>query len=788
VTLRIVNAFRGEVPLLPPRALPDNAAQEAVNARLYTGDLTAFKQFSTTHGLANPGTVRTIALLKDWWMSWESDVDVARGVVPGDTTYRTYLTGLDKPRFTNLDLATGAPNGSAPEPYPFETRLLGVPPPDSPPTTVTSAGANPDVDTTDNGSQFSSWTASGLVQVPGVMSSSATTNASVGNPAPSYELFAANNVSAPAFLYRDFGVGNSAAVDFESQVAFDGNGAVLGCAWTIATTSSGAGCVVSVGYTQGAAAGPFLSIGTKSSWSDPGSWLVQEPIPLLNSNHTVWYQMSITLVRNADGTSTVTATFGGSIGTATLTSNFAIGGYCGFNIFMGFPPPAIAAYLDNIEVKGSGAFADTATTTATNYVYTFVNDFSEESAPSLPSPTILRPDGVSVTITTPTSEPTGIDGDYHITTKRIYRAATGSTGTAYRFVAEIPLSQADYVDTLTDAELGEVLSSDNWALPPDDLEGILALPNGVMAGFRRNQLCFSVQNRPHAWPVEYRLNTDTDIVGIGNIDTTVVIGTKSFLYTASGNDPAAYSMSKFEVPYAASSKRSFAYVTGLGVVFSGPDGLMASAGPGQPRNLTQSVFTRRQWQALDPTSIRSVSHNDIYFMFWESASSRGCYAVDLRSAGFGIVQMAFHASAAYVDPIEDKMYLVLDYVNEPDDEALPEPASPPPYVDGRTIYEFEGSPDTYMNYRWRSKLYLMEYPGFYPIAQVRRASDADGTQGNLVARFYGDGVLLDEIVIDGDVEFTLTPPDAAYSKFFMELTGTDPINVLQAADDVTELN
>jgi hypothetical protein len=82
----------------------------------------------------------------------------------------------------------------------------------------------------------------------------------------------------------------------------------------------------------------------------------------------------------------------------------------------------------------------------------------------------------------------------------------------------------------------------------------------------------------------------------------------------------------------------------------------------------------------------------------------------------------------------------------------------------------------------------MEYPGFYPIAQVRRASDADGTQGNLVARFYGDGVLLDEIVIDGDVEFTLTPPDAAYSKFFMELTGTDPINVLQAADDVTELN
>ena len=107
-----------------------------------------------------------------------------------------------------------------------------------------------------------------------------------------------------------------------------------------------------------------------------------------------------------------------------------------------------------------------------------------------------------------------------------------------------------------------------------------ALPNGIMVGFRRNQLCLSAQNRPHAWPPLYRLNTDTDIVGIANVDTTVVIGTKSFVYVATGNDPAVYSMSKFKCPTPQWPQASFAYLTGVGVVFAGTDGLMAVTGVG----------------------------------------------------------------------------------------------------------------------------------------------------------------------------------------------------------------
>jgi hypothetical protein len=776
MTLHAVTSFRGEVPLLTARALPENASQAAINARLYTGDLTAFRQFATTHGLANPGPVRTISLMaSEFWLSWDTQVDVARGTVPGDTTFRTYLTGLDAPRFTNLALAT-----TGPEPYPVTTRLLGVPPPDSIPSLVVGVDTTPTIFTVDIFDAGDELVTNWVTNSPITTSTSAIVTQGAGFYKVQYQ--ENHNPGQEAYAFRNFGAQASTSLQFSADVLFTSDGSVRQAVLFAGTDSSGAG--VSVMYLNG-----NLSIRNSLQWGAEFFESTLATVALTPLSANIYYTMKVNVILNADGTKTVTAEIdlgSGQLATLTTTGLFnADGGYCGFaNGITNDGTPDFQTQYTNLLVLATGSLNITITEIATSYVYTFVNDLGEESAPSLPSATITRTDGTPVTVTTPTFVPSGISSDYFITTKRIYRAATGSTGTAFRFVAEIPLAQADYLDTIVDAALGEVLQSDLWALPPADLQGILALPNGVMVGFSKNQLCFSAQNFPHAWPVEYRLNTDTYIIGIGNIDTTVVIGTKSFVYVATGNDPANYSMSKFEVPHAASSKLSFAYITGLGVIFSGPQGLMVVAGVGQIRNLTQSVFTLHQWQALNPTSIVSVAHNDIYFMFWEAGSNRGCYAVDLRRDGFGVVEMAFHASAAYVDPIEDKMYLVLDYDNEPDNALLPIPPVLPAYVDARTIYQFEGSPTGLMTYSWRTKLWLEPYPSFHAIAQVRRGADA---VGNLVILVYGDGTLLDEIVIADDGEFTLTPPAEAYQTFEMELIGTDTIRVLQAADDVTEL-
>lgn len=786
MTTRAASTFRGEVPLLEAHLLQENASRSAVNTRLFTGNLTPFRRFSLKKTLANAGPVRSIALLDNYWISFDQQVDIARGIIPGDTTFRTYITGLDLPRYTNLDLATGVPNGSAAEPYPAQTRPIGVPEPDAVPTLVVGIDPTPttfSVDIFDPCDDLvTAWTVTPQINA-GDTQSLVTQNNANGNPAPSFQTQAQNNFGAPAAATRDFGTATASVVraSWDVRPVDGGGGAGVDAGFLFAAGTAGDGARIVIGGILGG--GGQLRINMGSALSD-GAGSVLNSVAVPEWNVGSWFTVQAQMISNVDGTQTITAQI--SLGSAQLasvqtTNVFTRGGL--FGPINAKADDMETVWYDNILVQASGSNGAVITQLATSYVYTFVNDLGEESAPSLPSATITRPDGVSVTVTTPTSEPTGVSTDYNIVSKRIYRAATGSSSTAFRFVAEIPLDQPTYVDVLTDTQLGEVLESDDWALPPDDLRGILALPNGVMVGFRRNQLCLSAQNHPHAWPVEYRLNTDTDIVGIGNIDTTVVIGTESFVYVASGNDPANYSMSKFEVPHAASSKQSFAYITGLGVVFSGPQGLMVCTGSNDVRNLTESVFTLRQWEALDPSSIVSVAHNDVYYMLWEAGSARGCYAVDLRSNGFGVVEMPFHASAAYVDPIADAMHLVLDDYFEPDDPLLPHRAVSPGSINAKTIYEFEGDASGYMNYSWKSKLWLEPYPAWHPIAQVRAQ-----TYDNTLFRIYGDGVLLDEIVVDGEVEFTTTPPDAAYRRFQIEILGTDNVELLQVADDVTELS
>jgi len=771
-----IDNFRGEIPRVTPRGLPDSAAQAAVNARLLSGDLTAWRQFGMEAGLANTGPVKTIYRLADTaWLSWDSDVDVARGTTGGDTTYRTYLTGpgeYAQPRVTTLALAT-----SGAQPYPTQTRPLGVPPPDTAPTTTIGTDPSADdltVDVLDVGDELAtSWNVSSVRVVQ---------DASRGSPSPAYLVtngLAAAVYSSSEYARRYYDIAASVSLNVSADFLFPSSYTLGAVTVTpsvrdvrLVVAGAGSGVLPMVRVDEN---GHALHLGSVAGWDSAAfSSKASVAIPSLSSD--TWYTLTARMSLVSGGVYEFSAAlYAGSAQLATVSTQITIttGNYVGL-----CQAASLAATVyDNILVQSAGVYDPTLV--ATSYVFTFVNDLGQESAPSLPSATLTRPDGVSVTVTTPVAPPSGVSSDYGITTKRIYRAVTGSTGTAYQFVAEVALEKADYVDLLPDSELGAVLDSDVWALPPDDLRGILALPNGVMAGFSKNQLCLSAQNYPHAWPIEYRLNTDTAIVTIGNVDNAVVIGTESHVYVAVGNDPAAYSMSKSEVPYACVSKRSLAYLTGVGVVFAGTDGLMAVAGVGQIRNLTESVFTLRQWQALVPSSITAVAHNDIYWMSYDTGATKGCYAIDTRQNGFGVVGMAFHFTAAWVDPKTDRLYMVLDEDAEPDDESLPEHPAIPLYLDGTTVYEFEGG-DTFMNYRWRSKLWLTP-PSAFSIAQVRAES-----YDNLLVRFYANGAQLYETVVTQETEFVLPMADAA-TQFEIEILGTSPVRVVQMAEDVLEL-
>jgi hypothetical protein len=615
-----IASFRGEAPRLTPRALPPNGAQEATLARLLSGDLEAWRQFALEQALDNTGPVLSIYQLGTIWLAWDHDVDVARGALAGDTTLRIFLTGpaeYDRPRWTNLALA-GAGNGP-----PAETRPLGVPAPEGAPVVVAGIDPTPTsfaIDILDEGDVLSTqWRTSSPVN-EATFNSNVVQDAVDGNPAPCYQM-SWRDQEVGTNLRRNFGVGKANAVTMNTDFwvnTVDGRSRF----WAgVQRNEAGAG--VSVQVDQSAAGDWYLSIGTGADWSQGQN---QSTLVLSGVSHAIttdtWFRLVVSVVTNLDNTITVTASVKDladvELLSATTGVTCPIGDWCGFGSGFDQLGDTSIARLDNIHVQAAGSTGYNPVNTATAYVYTYVNDQSEESAPSFASVDVLRPAGIAITVSSPTDTPTGIDSSWHIETKRIYRTVSGSTGNIFRFVAEIPLAQQDYVDSIPDTELGDELESEGWDLPPVDLRGMLALPNSTMAGFSGNQLCMSAPNRPHAWPVANRYTVDTNVVAIGNIDTTVVLGTEAFPYLAIGTDPAAYGMTKLEVPQACVAKRSLAYLTGFGVVFASPDGLIAIAGNGNVQNLTSGVFTRKQWQALVPESILGVAHDDVYHFFYDT--------------------------------------------------------------------------------------------------------------------------------------------------------------------------
>ena len=924
-------SFRGMVPLLTPRALPENAAQVALNASLKTGDLEAFMRPAVTKHLATTESgapVETIFKLGDDWLSWQQRVEVARGATLGDTTKRTYITGLAGlgPRWTNVSLAT---TGS--EPFPVETRPLGVPAPEiapevevNPPSVVTG-----DVPISNPGAEDGAldWTSpSGQTledhdntSIPGFLAYAGT-----------HYWFGGDNASLTAYqdidlAANDISGGQTLALFWQQAANVDGGKAGLALqfldaddielpgtevasavititpilTWTersiVATVPADAATVRIVqtyvrdggteldafvdairmdlqkyslswdgsslaGWTVSSNGGPssnrskFLTIDDTFGQPPPSfKFDMDSRVPFMTQNLSTDKAPALTCVfdvyfkqrveislfgsstgarqafcmsieegvaleyfssweANGDGntvnaidsslkpsnkwltvtlsaqvksitaarvTCTIVEKATGTVLLEPTTIDWTIdGGWLGFAAYA--TDRANDSWYDNIRLQISPPSGDTQEVIVyTSYVYTFVNDIDEESAPSDPSETVQRNVNSSVVITMPTTVPTGLD-EYHIEKKRLYRAVTGSTGTVYRFVAELDLSTEEFVDNLPDEELGEVLETEGWDLPPFDLRNILALPNGIMAGSSGNQLCLSVAGHPHAWRLIDRLPTDTDIVALGNVDTTVFIGTESFVYTASGASNDSYSMSKPGSPNACTSRRSLGYLTNVGVLFAGPDGIMVSAGATQVQNATAEIFTREQWQALDPTSILGVAHDETYYFFWDDGVTRGGYALELGANGFGLISLGMHASAVYADPITDSLYLVLDEYEEPTDELLPVASGVTPIEpDGTTIYRWNGG-DTAMPYRWRGKLWLLPFGGAFQQVKVK-AADFDA----LVLRTYADSTQLTADVVTSAEPLTLPMTDA-YESFEMELIGTSRARTVQAVDQPEE--
>lgn len=236
-------------------------------------------------------------------------------------------------------------------------------------------------------------------------------------------------------------------------------------------------------------------------------------------------------------------------------------------------------------------------------------------------------------------------------TKRLYRTS-GSTS-QFQLVAE-GISGTTYNDTLSDGDIpGDELISGSWEMPPVGLEGIIALPNGSLAGFVGREVYFSEPYQPHAWPPEYAMRTDFTVVGIGAYASNVVVGTTGNPYMISGQEPGQMVSVKASVQHPCLSKRSVislgdsvAYATTVGLVAVGDTGV---------NNISKDVFSEEGWAALDPyTMATEAANGGIYLLVTVRGFSRILF-FDFADAG-GVFDVSVAADDLYADPSTGRLY------------------------------------------------------------------------------------------------------------------------------------
>ena len=196
-----------------------------------------------------------------------------------------------------------------------------------------------------------------------------------------------------------------------------------------------------------------------------------------------------------------------------------------------------------------GANSDAELDYDVSYVYTFVSAYGEEGPPSPASTVIVADDNMTINITQLETNTTKSNVNFGTgAKKRIYRSNTGSNTTQFQFVGEVTMSDTDFTDSSKNSELAEVIPSSDWIAPPDDdtslypdgpMQGLIALQNGVFAGFTGNRVCLSEPYQPHAWPASYRIGIEEPIVGLTAVANGLIATTNSTPYLITGSDPSA---------------------------------------------------------------------------------------------------------------------------------------------------------------------------------------------------------------------------------------------------------
>jgi len=412
---------------------------------------------------------------------------------------------------------------------------------------------------------------------------------------------------------------------------------------------------------------------------------------------------------------------------------------------LGIPAPSTALIVETDTGSWQGV------PTSYYYVYTYVNDWGWESAPSPPTLQNTRPADATATLRAFDPPPSG---NYHINRIRIYRTQVGSSGAAeFFFLCEVPIGTTSVQDD--NRLLGEVLPTANWLPPPSDLYQLTSLWNGMLAGISGNAVRICEPYVPYAWPESYDIiPPDSKPVALGVFGQSLLVLTTGRPLLVTGSAPESMDQQLLEIPQACIAPRSVASM-GTGVAWASEDGL-CWFGSGGAKIATAGLMTREDWQALNPASIIGCMYEGMYFGSYQDGSVRRGFMLDpMNPQGVFFLDVGYEVM--YFDELRDQLYVLNNTNVQRWDAGMP------------------------MTAKFRSKTFRVTRPINFACAEVV----ADGYP--LSFRLYADGVLRHTQTVSSREPFRLPSGYMAFD-WQVEIEGTTAVQLVSIATSMAELS
>lgn len=398
----------------------------------------------------------------------------------------------------------------------------------------------------------------------------------------------------------------------------------------------------------------------------------------------------------------------------------------------------------------------------TVFVYTHVTSLGEESPPSTPSAGLDTAPGVVVRIDGFASAPSGRG----IVARRIYRSVTSASGiTGFYFVAEIPLATTLFDHDIVALPVAEALPSTDYDPPPATLLGLTAMPNGMMAAFDGRDVYFCEPYRPHAWPQKYVLTVDFPVIALCAFGSYLAVLTSGTPYVMQGTHPESMASEKLDASVPCLSRQGVVDI-GMAAYFPSTEGLIQIS-PNGMRNVTDGIFSRRQWLAFSPETIkaervgedymflRTVSAFDTYFggtaTGWITTpdnllgGSAGSVPGTILSGGEAATAFGEQKLGVLQKAGQDNFFVRLD-------AAAPlamhnDPVSGEVYMlesDKRTIVRWDDREAEPLAAKWRSKRLTTPFPESFSVLLVKTARKLI-TGDTFSAKIFANGALISTV-------------------------------------------